>query len=764
MPRRKRGANLAPRSASAQSMRRARQEETEEEASQRRSQNAAETSRARANETDDQTTHRNALNAARTAACRACETNEEASQRWAANAAQTATSRQNESANQRTTRRAAEFARELNRIANESSQEISQRLDAQRSRSARAAVTRRRRTPLLRNAAINYSADSELLEDDHMFIGELSIVCLHCSAFKWPGETEGMCCSKGKVQLPEPRSPPDGLRHLLTASTGEAKHFQANIASYNAAFQMTSFGATSIVKQPGFSPTFTVQGKVYHRIGPAIPAQNQRPSFLQLYFLGLEEQLQQRRGIFDHLRIDIIRDLQDILNQENSYVLSFKTAIDQAPGDQYKLVIHADRQIRGHHRGTLNAPSTNEVAVIMSTEPTANRDIVVYPTDNNAPLQRIAETNRAYDPLQYPLLFPFGEDGYQFGIFKQNPATGRQLAATVSAMEFYGYKFMIRPHEFNTVLTSRKLAQQYFVDMYAKIETDRLLYLRMNQAQLRASEYIHLQDSMNNEGHSRKTGQMVILPSSFMGGPRYMHEKALDALAICRKHGKPHLFITFTYNPNWPEISSNLFQGQASQDRHDIIARVFNLKLQKLLKNLCEQGVFGQCKCYVASVEWQKRGIPHAHILLWLADPVHPNDFDKYVSAELPSEQDDEELFSIIKRHMIHGPCGSANPNSPCMKDGKCTKKYPRRLVLGTQTDTDGYPRYRRRSVPDGGSQFTMRVRSRDVIVDNSWVVPYNRFLSRICNAHINVEICQSVKSIKYVCKYVHKGQASRFS
>ena len=561
-----------------------------------------------------------------------------------------------------------------------------------RDRDRRAAVTRRRRTPLLRNAAIIYSADSELLDDDHMFIGELSIVCLHCSAFKWPGETEGMCCSKGKVQLLEPRSPPDGLRHLLTASTDDAKHFQANIASYNAAFQMTSFGATSIVQQPGFNPLFKVQGKVYHRIGPAFPAQNQRPSFLQLYFLGLEEQLEQREGIFDHLRIDIIRDMQDIFNQENSYVLSFKTANDQAPGDQYNMVIHADRQIRGHHRGTLNAPSTNEVAVIMSTEPTANRDIVVHPTDNNAPLQRITETNRAYDPLQYPLLFPFGEDGYQFGIFKQNPATGRQLAATVSAMEFYGCKIMIRPHEFNMVLTSRKLAQQYLVDMYAKIETKRLLYLRMNQAQLRGSEYIPLQNSMNNEGPSRNTGQMVILPSSFVDGPRYMHEKAEDALAICRKHGKPHLFITFTCNPNWPEKSGNLFQGQASQDRHDIIARVFNLKLQKLLKNLCEQGVFGECKCHVASVEWQKRGLPHAHILLWLADPVHPNDIDKYVSAELPSEQDDEELFSIIKRHMIHGPCGPASPNSPCMKDGKCTKKYPRRLVPATQTETDGYP------------------------------------------------------------------------
>jgi hypothetical protein len=77
---------------------------------------------------------------------------------------------------------------------------------------------------------------------------------------------------------------------------------------------------------------------------------------------------------------------------------------------------------------------------------------------------------------------------------------------------------------------------------------------------------------------------------------------------------------------------------------------------------------------------------------------------------------------------MIHGPFGTLNINSPCMEDG--------------------YPRYRRR---DNG--ITASVGKYDV--DNQWVVPYNPYLLMKYNAHINVEVCATVKSIKYLFKYV---------
>jgi ATP-dependent DNA helicase PIF1 len=107
---------------------------------------------------------------------------------------------------------------------------------------------------------------------------------------------------------------------------------------------------------------------------------------------------------------------------------------------------------------------------------------------------------------------------------------------------------------------------------------------------------------------------------------------------------------------------------------------------------------------------------------------------------------------------MIRGPCGILNPNSPCIVDGKCSKRYPRQLISETITGHDGYPLYRRRSTDDNGRSTIVKVNQQDIEVDNRWVVPFSPLLSKTFKAHINVEFCHSVKSIKYICKYVNKG------
>jgi len=96
------------------------------------------------------------------------------------------------------------------------------------------------------------------------------------------------------------------------------------------------------------------------------------------------------------------------------------------------------------------------------------------------------------------------------------------------------------------------------------------------------------------------------------------------------------------------------------------------------------------------------------------------------------------------------------------MVDGKCSKKFPRQLLQETQSGEDGYPQYRRRKPEDGGFTAKINMKSfsgyHEIEIDNRWVVPYNPLLSKIFQAHINVEWCHSVKSIKYICKYVNKG------
>ena len=107
---------------------------------------------------------------------------------------------------------------------------------------------------------------------------------------------------------------------------------------------------------------------------------------------------------------------------------------------------------------------------------------------------------------------------------------------------------------------------------------------------------------------------------------------------------------------------------------------------------------------------------------------------------------------------MIHGPCGSLNPSSPCMRDGACSKMYPKEFLDQTESGIDGYPHYRRRKPEEGGHHAMKTIQGEQITIDNRWVVPHSPYLCRVFNCHINVELCTSIKSIKYVLKYVHKG------
>ncbi|GFQ98605.1 ATP-dependent DNA helicase [Trichonephila clavata] len=167
---------------------------------------------------------------------------------------------------------------------------------------------------------------------------------------------------------------------------------------------------------------------------------------------------------------------------------------------------------------------------------------------------------------------------------------------------------------------------------------------------------------------------MVVLPSSFTGGSRYMHERTQDAMTYVRHFGRPDLFITFTCNPKWPEIVDLLNQGQKSHDRHDIIARVFRVKVKHMMKLLTKGCIFGNVRCHMYTVEWQKRGLPHVHIHLWLEDKIRPESIDEVICAELPDSNIDPALYEIIRTTMIHGPYGHINKSSPCMLNDKCTK------------------------------------------------------------------------------------------
>ena len=600
--------------------------------------------------------------------------------------------------------------------------------------------------------ALSYSPDLDL---DNVDIGELNKICPHCLARKFNNEPPRMCCHNGKV-MPQIYPPlPEFLNALFHHNSVDSEHFLSNAKKYNCVFQLTSFGCKEVTVA-GWNPSFRIHGQIFHRVGALLPVENAKPQFLQIYFIDgdSDSEVNARMGIVDGLRQNVVTSIQTELHEFNNYIRELKTAYQFASEngmENFSITIMENKRPAGEHVRRYNAPETKEIGILMPGDPVGERDIVLRQRDNV--LKRISEFHPAYDALQYPLLFPRGTHGWNLGL---------KLNMKLTILQFYSFQIITRPG--NYILLARKLFQQFLVDIFAKIETERLLYIRREQKRLRVDSYGALRDAFHTgDGDPQNVGQRIVLPSSFVGGPRYMFERQQDAMCYVRKYGRADLFVTMTTNPNWVEIQRNLSPNQKAHDRPDLTVRVFRLKLQVLLSYM-KQGCFGTLNAWLYSIEFQKRGLPHAHILLWLSknSKIRPDNIDHAVSAELPDIQTDPQLFDIVKTNMIHGPCGENNVTAPCMKNGTCSKGFPKPFIHNTEIGNDSYPKYRRRSPMNGGQEVVLERRNASsttlIKIDNRWVVPYNPWLLRQMNCHLNVELCSSIKSIKYVLKYVHKG------
>ncbi|XP_024009318.1 uncharacterized protein LOC112084420 [Eutrema salsugineum] len=177
------------------------------------------------------------------------------------------------------------------------------------------------------------------------------------------------------------------------------------------------------------------------------------------------------------------------------------------------------------------------------------------------------------------------------------------------------------------------------------------------------------------------------------------------------------------------------------------------MKLDDLMHRLTKENVLGVVKAAIYTIEFQKRGLPHAHIVLFLeAGHKLPtgDDIDKIICAEIPDKDIDPALYEIVGDVMMHGPCGALNKDSVCMAEGKCTKYFPKPYSPITKIDDVGYPIYMRRN-------DKKVIVKKGIECDNGFLVPYNRSLTLLYRAHINVEWCVQSRSVKYLFKYIHK-------
>jgi len=214
-----------------------------------------------------------------------------------------------------------------------------------------------------------------------------------------------------------------------------------------------------------------------------------------------------------------------------------------------------------------------------------------------------------------------------------------------------------------------------------------------------------------------------------------------DAMAICRWACCPNAFVTFTCNPQWPEIKRTMLFEQQPQDRSNLVTEVFKIKLKELINDIHKKHILGHTIARIYVIEFQMHGLSHAHILIFFVEDCKPHtvkDVDRMISAKLSNPEINRLAHETVAKCMMHGPCGAAFPNAPCMEESKCKKQYPHKFQSETVTDVNRYPIYQCR---DTGRTLL----AHGVELDNRWVVPHNVYLSTKYDAHINIEICNNI-------------------
>lgn len=300
------------------------------------------------------------------------------------------------------------------------------------------------------------------------------------------------------------------------------------------------------------------------------------------------------------MQSDTVKALRDMLNDCNPFVKIYRSVRERlafGPPQNIKLRLIGKR---GKDSRTYNLPTTSEVAgLIVGDFDYAHHDRDVIVETQSGYLKRISTLSAAYLPLQYPLLFPRGEAGWSEDIeYNADNSAPTIQRSYVTLREWLAFRIQQRVTEPSLLLYGRRLFQQFLVDGYSMIEAQRLQWVRGHQTEIRADMYKGLSDALlRGDRNPGLIGKRIVLPSTFTGGSRYMQQNYQDAMAICRWTGYPDLFITFTCNPKWPELTSYLDTlNLKAEDRPDLVSRLFKLKLDHLISEIKKGEIFGKTR------------------------------------------------------------------------------------------------------------------------------------------------------------------------
>ncbi|KAL7169860.1 hypothetical protein ACSBR2_034825 [Camellia fascicularis] len=260
--------------------------------------------------------------------------------------------------------------------------------------------------------------------------------CRHCNAKLFHRETSSMCCNNRTIILP-PVTAPNEMIDIFSDQTVEGRRFRQNIRAYNHVFSFTSIGVhvdEKLATRTRGVYMFRAQGAIYHKIESLLPNSSYRPRYLQLYVYDTDHKNENRMFENEELHLDLLDKIKNILNTHNPFVHTFCQLAQRLDIHECRLQIKEQPRNRPQY----NLPTAPKVAAVLVGDEEARnlkpRDIIVQSTSGH--LLNISDIVGYYDPLQYPLLLPYGSYGWDANTRSND---GRK----VTCCDFYSYMLQV---------------------------------------------------------------------------------------------------------------------------------------------------------------------------------------------------------------------------------------------------------------------------------------------------------------------------------
>jgi hypothetical protein len=524
--------------------------------------------------------------------------------------------------------------------------------------------------------------------------------CPHCGAVLLRGMPLGFCCRGFQRSilnhLPPPM--PMGLVRKIVRATGHSPNFPRTLnASLRPVLQHASVSAPQ-----GGGSTLFITGIPY-----AVNAMGQFQTTVYAIFCRNEDR--------DSLRSPEVARLIDEM-------LTLNPTLRQYVRDRVDAVRRAAQ---------VTIPDLDEGFnfAILAEGSTRLVPSELQAIDVEYGREKLSQWQMLYDQLVYPAIFWAGTGGCGVSAGDRLQGATTRIRKVAIALILQGREHFI--HQMPT------LREEFVCAISGRLINLNIKYLAQTERTFAQEDELQA-DAGDQE--PKEYGLRTFIPPSLTDSDEYWHDVATRCFAISAKFGAPTFFLTFTMNPYWPEYQA-LKRESGNFGDSAIMAIVFKEKLSALMTFLKKRRTLGTILAFVWRIEYQRRGLPHAHLLFWTDFETQiVESVDSVINVRYPKVSpflnDGEQvadlrvLIESYQKHHHSRRCG--------VPPGPCRFGYPQRPAPHT---TIRRLRYCFARDADGGD-----------------IVPHNPLVLAHFRCHHCLEVIHSDQAIGYVLKYCTKN------